>query len=415
MSPSTDGAAPAAARRQHHIPELLEIHADELAYLWGQRRAAMFDPRYTLPRFVELNERIEAHVAGLLVVPSALPRLLGARLVEAADRDDAFAAACGLMRLENRALTERVFEVFDGAAGEVLAGLRDALVVAPLAGLAPRLQAVLDGGDEPHALAAAAALAARGMLAADAARLAALLMHDDAALAAFAWRVLALVDARAAAGPEPAPARPWREALSRPEPALRGAVLAAAAWSGQTWACTAARRLAERGCPVSLGWWAVLAAPDDGPALFTAAQALPPPARAALFGRWGDARAMPWLEQALRSGELATSAAAIEAWHRVTGVDLRGSRTVPPPAEDASEFEREMALPVWQPDLALLDEHAPLQREIVATGGRWNRGHALADPPAGAVLSRIDLPARWDALARAAAARRPLAAPPPPL
>ena len=35
----------APAPRLHYIPELLEIHADELAYLWGQRRAALFDAR----------------------------------------------------------------------------------------------------------------------------------------------------------------------------------------------------------------------------------------------------------------------------------------------------------------------------------------------------------------------------------
>ena len=54
----------APAPRLHYIPELLEIHADELAYLWGQRRAAIFDARYTLPSFLELNERVEAHLAG---------------------------------------------------------------------------------------------------------------------------------------------------------------------------------------------------------------------------------------------------------------------------------------------------------------------------------------------------------------
>ena len=93
----------APAPRLHYIPELLEIHADELAYLWGQRRAAIFDARYTLPGFLELNERVEAHLAGLLAVPGALPGLLGKRLTAAQDRDEAFAAAAGLLRLPHPA------------------------------------------------------------------------------------------------------------------------------------------------------------------------------------------------------------------------------------------------------------------------------------------------------------------------
>ena len=65
-----------AAVPARYIPELLEIHAEQLEYLWGQRRTALTSPEYTLRDFVDLNGRIEAHVQGLLAVPQALPELL---------------------------------------------------------------------------------------------------------------------------------------------------------------------------------------------------------------------------------------------------------------------------------------------------------------------------------------------------
>ncbi|MDE2454674.1 MAG: hypothetical protein KGL43_13865, partial [Burkholderiales bacterium] len=154
------------APRAHHIPELLEIHADELAYLWGQRRAALADPRYTLRSFCELNERIEAHAAGLLTVPSALPALLGRRLLAAADRDEAFAAAHVLLRLGRLELRARLLELFATVGGPQLLGLRDALMFAspsPEAGAV--LAALADGAEPQRVLAALTVLAHWGRLA----------------------------------------------------------------------------------------------------------------------------------------------------------------------------------------------------------------------------------------------------------
>lgn len=424
MSPSTDAvtappapppAKPRAPRRAHHIPELLVIHADELAYLWGQRRAGMFDARYTLKSFLGLLERIDAHLKGLLTVPSALPRLLGPRLAEATDRDDAFAAACPLLKLENPALTGPIVEAFAMSDGERLLGLRDALGASLLVGCAPALQAMSMQGDAAHAVAAASVLAGREMLPAQHPRLDALLQDDDPAVAAQAWRVLATVDSRLATLPEGVPPRPYKAALLRDDPALRHAVLACAAWSAQPWAVQAARRLAERGCPVALGWWAALAAPAEGAAIFGAAQGLPPLDRAALFARWGDPRVLPWLVQAMQGDDVALAAAALQAYERITAADIRGGRATPPLPEGASDFDRDMAPSVWLPDRVALDAHHTRHAAQWPQAERWNRGLPLGAAPGDDVLRRVDLPARWDALARAALARRPLGAAPPPV
>lgn len=411
--PSPTGAAP---RRLHHIPELLDIHADELAYLWGQRRAALFDTRYTLASFLALNERIEAHVAGLLTVPSALPGLLGKRLLAAAHRDDAFAAACALLRLGNASLTARIVEMFATASGPQLLGLRDALGASSLDDAAPSVEDILALGEPARAVAAATVLAQRGLLRAQDPHLARLLRDADDAVAAQAWRVLPLVDAPLAVQPEGPPPRPYKAALLRKEPALRQAVLACGAWTAQPWLMRGLRLLVSDGDTVALGWLAALGGPEHDTVVQAAtAQLLPAVAQPELLGRCGRPWVLPLLLKWMRGSDPRLAAAACEAYMRLTGEDVRGKRVTPKPADDADEFEREMAPSVWLPDLAKIQLHHDEHGAALAAGGRWNRGLDIGGDPPAEALQSVDLPARWDACARAALARRPVAPPPPAL
>lgn len=45
--------------------DIYEDHADDGAFLWGLRRAAVSDPDYELDELITLDERVEAHVDGL--------------------------------------------------------------------------------------------------------------------------------------------------------------------------------------------------------------------------------------------------------------------------------------------------------------------------------------------------------------
>ena len=47
------------------IPSIIEQHAEEAAFLWLLRDAAIYQPHYDLEDLVELDERIEAHLDGL--------------------------------------------------------------------------------------------------------------------------------------------------------------------------------------------------------------------------------------------------------------------------------------------------------------------------------------------------------------
>ena len=79
------------AARTRHIADLLQIHAEDLAFLWSQRREALVSRKHMLREYGELNERIEAHLQGLLVPgPAALVDWLVPQLA-GVDRDDVFA------------------------------------------------------------------------------------------------------------------------------------------------------------------------------------------------------------------------------------------------------------------------------------------------------------------------------------
>ena len=70
------------------IPDVAEEHFEELQFLWSQRRHALRSAAYTMREMAMLEERIEAHVQGLLVIGADLLDFVA----EGLDGDDAMAA-----------------------------------------------------------------------------------------------------------------------------------------------------------------------------------------------------------------------------------------------------------------------------------------------------------------------------------
>jgi hypothetical protein len=58
------------------IPDILEEHYEELQYLWGHRQVALRSPRHVLRHLTEFEERMEAHVQGLLIAVEAMVPLV---------------------------------------------------------------------------------------------------------------------------------------------------------------------------------------------------------------------------------------------------------------------------------------------------------------------------------------------------
>lgn len=164
--------------RMRYIPELLEVHREDLAFLWGQRREAIGSRLHTLRELSTLNERVEAHVQGLLVAPpEALVEALQPRLAEA-ERDEVFAAAFALLRLSRPQATALVVAAFLQATGATLAGLCDALSAAPPGPFIDEMKSALDHAPPLTAASAAVVLANHRVLTGQARRLSALLQSS---------------------------------------------------------------------------------------------------------------------------------------------------------------------------------------------------------------------------------------------
>ena len=400
-----------ATARTRYIAELLPRHAEDLAFLWGQRRDALQSRRHTLREFAEIGERIEAHAQGLLVPPAGAVAALLAPQLASDDRDEAFAAGYALLRRGDPAITREVVAAFVRATGATLAGLRDAFSLAPLALFAAEMQAALDRARPLTAAAAAAVLANQRVLDGQSVRLDALLEHEDPDVCGWAWRAAGLADAR---GESPAHTRPYQHALSHPVPWVRSAAWSAAAWSGQVQALPLLRHVAAQGDAVALHWLAVLGGPEDVPTLQRAALAIDDAdARCCLLARFGHPSALNALVRWMGEDDVALAAASGEAFARITGIDLRARRQPLPVPADADEFDREMAPLVWLPDAARARSLMEQRGAEWTQGSRWCRGQRLDAEPAPDQLPAFDLEARWDIGARAALAGRPVCVPPP--
>lgn len=393
------------------IPELLDRHAEDLAFLAGQRRDALQSPRHTLREFGELNERIEAHVQGLLVAPA---QTLLARLepqLHGDDRDEAFAAAYALLRRDAPSTQQAVLAGFGQASGAALLGLRDAFSLAPLGAHQSALLALAERAAPPVAAAAAVVLANHRQLDGALPRLQDLLLDEDAAVCRAAWLAALHADARAGA---PAHKRPYQHALGHASPAVRHAAWAAAAWTGQAQALPLLRHVAAGDDAVALHWLAVLGGIEDVATVQRAALRLDDAqARCTLLSRFGHPSALNALVRWMGEDDVALAAASGEAFTRITGIEVRGERRPLPVPEQADAFEREMAPLVWLPD-------ADKARTLVSERGaewiaspRWCNGVRVDGPLPPDALPPFDLQARWDIGARAALAGRPVCSPPP--
>lgn len=400
-----------AQPRVRHIPALLERHAEELEFLAGQRRAALTSSRLTLRDYLHLTERIAAHTQGLLAVPDALPERLGSRL-DADERDVVFSGAAPLLGLGDPALAARIREAFSAAEGPRQEGLRDALGAMPFVpGALDALRAEFETAPASRAVAAAVVLANQRALESAAPRLSALLLDEDPAVLALAWRVAALVDPASAGGP---PVRSYREGLLHASPDVRHGALRCAVWTGQPWTLGALRKLADTGDPVALEWLAAVGTEEDLPRIREAAARIEiPEPRFELLARFGHPAVLDDLVQAMSDLDVAVSSAAGEAFIQMTGFDVRAARKTVPVAEDADEFEREFAPLVWVPDAAKAQAHVRQHQAHYRARTKWRCAVDVSPGCTLAALATVDLQARWDACGRAALLGKPLSLPPP--
>lgn len=338
--------------------DIVEQHLDEAAFLFGQWEAALVSPSYTLASVADgPEERLLAHVDGLLVAGTPVrERLLEPALADD-DRTRVFAAALVLLESPGRDRFDHVVARLDAAEAGSRVALARALQLAHRPGIDRELLALAAAGNPRRVGPALDALAFRRVpVSADLFRVAGAVQAAD--VLPTALRAARFAGARAF---------PFVDrALRSPVAAVREAALEAGLVLGlrSAWAaCQSTVKAKEPGCGFALLGLALGGEPSDADVLIKAlaVDALRP---AALFaaGFTGRVEAADACAAHLRDEKVTRLAA--EAFSAITGLAIRGEfrATEPPPRDEPIPLEQEdldadvvpgldAALPVPAPDV----------------------------------------------------------------
>lgn len=335
--------------------EVFARYAAEAAFLWSVRHGAVVDPTHDLSSLCELDERIEAHLAGLALAGEAAWEICEAELAEA-EPGSLFVAMQLAVGQGNLARVARVLDAWGGDPG-LGRPLVSALGWLPLEQVQPILPGLLFRRCSPalHYLGIGAGALHRqdpGPALADA------LLSSDGRLRTRALRaagelgrrdLLPEIQDNFAATASECQFAAARTAALLGEPAATP-VLMRLAESGGREAETAAAMAARALAPAARSGWLLELSRSPGQR------------RAALAGAaaLGDPVAVPWLLLAMESAETARAAAG--ALSAITGLDLAAAKLKarPPegfvagpsddPDDDDVAIDPDSALP-W-PDLA---------------------------------------------------------------
>ena len=383
------------APKRAYIPELIERHYEELQFLWGQREAALRSPRYTMREFSALEQRIEAHVQGLLVAGDDLIHIVEEGL-SSDDPATAFAAAYALLRMENETATLAVIQAFSGAQGKQMHGLGQALSLARMEQILPSLPFLFFSSATATVAAAADILASHGALPPPGLTIENLLHDENPTVRETGWRVVA----NSGLGVDP---KLYAAAVRDDAPAVRRAGLWAAAWTAVPGALLLARQLAES--PTldnlfALELLAILGGPEDVQRMTSIAknQELGV-ARFNLVGSFGHPGLVELLLSELTNPDPEIAAAAGAAFSKVTGQNIDSkdrAQVAPENDEKPDDFQAEFLDEVTLPSPELARTHWQKAKPGFAKATRVCRGFDLSRGATPAVLERLDMESRWE-------------------
>jgi uncharacterized protein (TIGR02270 family) len=382
------------------MADLLTEHFEELSFLWGQRLAALNSPVLTLRGLRDLEERIEAHVEGLLAggenaVPLLLPGLLEA------PANVAFASAYTLLRLEQPAAAQQVWNAFSQAQDVALTGLVQALSACCPPELKPRLIDTAAGAPSVQSAAALEVLAFTSPSDVKAEKVLALLKFEAPRLQQAGWRLVALAGISI-------PRAHYEKALADKEADTRCECLWAAAWTKQSWLLDFCRKFAVKSPPTDAAFYrllAVLGQPDDlQRMIYLGKDTALGPQRFAWLGAFGHPGVIDLILAGFKAKNPREAIAAGHVFTKITGFDVASKTRVQLPPEDGHEpddFEKEFLDDAFLPDFDRAQAHWQKVKDAFAKGTRWCRGHDLSQLPPSPTLDLLDLESRCEAMLRA--------------
>lgn len=389
-----------APAKLSYIPDIVAEHYDELQFLWTQRRAALRSPSYTERELLLLEERIEAHAQGMLVIGDRIADFVEPGLT-GDDEMPAFAAAFALLRLATPDALARVIDAFATAKGKKLAGLRDALSHGRAAVVAPQLTSIFLSADAPVAAAAGEALAFSGGAMPLAQHVERLVRADDAAARASGWRIATYCGVRM-------PTDTYEIALGDDDPQVKGAALTAAAWNASPVFVPHCRAAAINPNPAAiepLAMFAAIAPPEEYQLVAAIARnGEAGPLRYRVVGSFAHPYFIDLLIEEMDNPDPASAVAAGAAFERMTGRSAESDQRATVPADGkppADEFEAEFQDEVLLPDPALARKHWAEVGPRLASSARICRGMDVSRTLSREEFAALDMESRSEHCLRA--------------
>ncbi len=140
--------------------DIVEEHLEEADFLWSHRQSALADRGSTLHRQAEIEERLLAHLDGLLLSEDAGWQFLAPKLTDGAT-GEAFAAGWVALASERSQYVDALLAATSTAQGKVFDGIRQAFCHAPDQRVMPLLTSLLSADGAPHRAVALDALSFR--------------------------------------------------------------------------------------------------------------------------------------------------------------------------------------------------------------------------------------------------------------
>jgi len=376
------------------LPEIIELHFEELDFLWELREGVIFAPDWNLEELEVHEERAEAHLDGL-----RLAELHGAEIarpqLQSEETFAATAATFTLMETGDPELQAEVIRALEGAAPEGADGIRIGLRHCDIRQIAEDLAQLVRSAEPSSRARALDVLAFHRLPAPDGAL--ELIRDPDEQVRSLAFGAAG----RLGLGIE---AAQLNEALATQDPSLRRAALEAGARLGTASLVDLCRNAAtQRDGPVAeaLAFLGVVGDARDLPLLQAALQNSEL-ASAALRGlaALGNVGTIPLIISLMEDAELASAAGA--AYTRITGdVEIAGER----PEAASSDEEAEAGDEARPPDPARARAHWERQARELDPAGRWQSAIEVSRDPLGPAFDTLPLESRRDVYLGARALR----------
>ena len=389
---------PATAPKLTLLPDLLEEHLEELAFLWDLRQNILRSRQHQVRHLRQFEDRIEAHTQGLLLAGAGLPAAVEPAL-SSADSSEAFAAAYSLLRNPDPPFDETVMAVFSTAKPAAFKGITEALAHAAPRRVLEKMLPVMKSDGGALGVAAAEIFAFHQLGDGREYGLSRFIEHDDAAVRAAGWRVAGLLAF-------PMDSKMYARGLRDDDPNVRRESMYAAAWSKQLGILTYCRQAVRKPAPHQIEVMrllAILGTLEDLPLILACGGNVElGPVRFAILASYGHPSVVGLILDALSDKDPVTAVAAAEAFTTMTGADIRSQETAEVPLDSADsaddEFAAEFTAPVVLPDVGRAVAHWKQVAPALETALHIGAGVDLSRSPQ--VPAEASLASRWEAAIR---------------